>query len=396
MLSVDEAREVVRAAVRPVRETEQLALGDALGRVLAEPVLAERDDPPFDRATMDGFAVRAADLTSLPRRLDVSGEVAAGDAQLPHCDPGCALRINTGAPLPPGADTVVPVELTREEVEILEPVAQGGNIVPRGGFVRRGDEVASGRLTPERLAVCAAAGADRVAVLRRPRVAVLGTGSELTSGLSEPGDHEIRNSNGPMLLALCSGAETRDLGAVADDPEQLLAAVRRGLEADVLITTGGVSKGVRDYVPDTFAACGVRESFHRIALQPGKPVWFGEHVGGVVFGLPGNPVSALVCADLFVMPYLLACAGGEWGHALLERRARITRPIQASPKRRRVFPCLLKDDEVTPIPWRGSGDLWSAPAGNAYLVIPRDHALAAGDETVCLVPSRHAASTWSA
>ncbi len=396
MLSVDEARNVVRAAVRPVREREQLLLSKALGRVLAEPVRAERDDPPFDRATMDGFAVRAADLAALPRRLELAGEVAAGDATLPRCEAGCALRINTGAPLPPGADTVVPTELTRGEVEILEPVAEGGNIVRRGDFVRGGDEVASGRLTPERLAVCAAAGADRVTALRRPRVAVLGTGSELASGPREPGEHEIRNSNGPMLMALCSDTDTLELGTVADDPQQLQIAVQRGLEADVLITTGGVSKGVRDYVPDTFAACGVAERFHRIALQPGKPVWFGEHAGGVVFGLPGNPVSALVCADLFVLPYLQACAGGDWGEALVERRARLSAPIQASPKRRRIFPCRLQGDQVTPMPWRGSGDLWSATAANAYLVVRRDQSLAAGDEAVCLVPSRHAASTWTA
>ncbi len=388
MISVDEARAIVRARASPLPGTERIALAQALGRVLAGPVVADRDDPPFERAMMDGYAVRGDDTRGAPCALRVTGAIAAGDASLPAVRPGEAVWINTGAPLPPGADAVVPVEMTRGKVEILVAVGKGAHVLGRGALARRGETLIDGLLTPEAIGICAAAGADPVAVRRRPRVAVLATGSELDRA---PGPHQIRNSNGPTLIALLHSHEVSDLGAVADDPAATARAVRRGLESDLLVTTGGVSKGDHDLVRPALEEAGVEILFHGVALQPGKPVLFGEHAGGRVFGLPGNPASSLVCADLFVLPYLAALAGRAFDEVLSPVRARLTAPVEASPKRRRVFPCALRGGRVEPLPWRSSADLYSLARGNAYLVIEPGVPLAEGDEVTCLLPERAAA-----
>jgi len=387
VISVDEARALVRERARPLDETESLPLADAAGRVLAGTVCADRDDPPFHRSMMDGYALRAKDMGA--RTLRVVGRVAAGDARLPAVPPGCAVWINTGAPLPPETDTVVPVELTRGEVEILSPVAEGANVMRRGVLAAAGEPVADGLLTPEVLAVCAAQGADPVTVRRRPRVAVLSTGTELRDA---PGAHEIRNSNGPLLVSLLAPHyDVVDLGVSGDDPSELDAVLNEGLQADVLVTTGGVSKGELDLVRPGLLARGVEIVFHGIALQPGKPVLFGCHEKGAVFALPGNPASALVCADLFLLPYLAACAGRDFDAVLASVRRRLTAPVKASPKRRRVFPCVRRGEEVEPLPWRSSADIYTLARCNGYTVIELGRDAAAGDDVTCLVPERFAA-----
>jgi len=388
MIAIRAAREIVRRRSRPVKGTERVMLDRALGRVLAEPVRADREDPPFARAMMDGFALRASDTAQAPCKLVLTGRVAAGDDQLPVVEPGCAVRINTGAPLPPGADAVIPLERTRGEVVILGRVEAGSCIQARGSLARAGEVVAEGCLTPEKVAVCAAMGADPAPVRRRPRVAVLATGTELHPA---PGTHQIRNSNGPMLLALLRGAEPceiLDLGSVADDREALDRAVARGLEADLLLTTGGVSKGDLDYVGPALRAAGVEILFHGVALQPGKPVLFGARGSGLVLGLPGNPVSSLVCADLFALPCLAALAGRDFEALPARRRALLEAPVKASGRRERIFPCRLEGERATPLPWRSSADLFTAARGNAYLVIPSGVDLARGEVVTCLVPER--------
>lgn len=393
MITVDEARDQVRSRALPIEEMEQVPLAQATGRVLAVPVRADRDDPPFHRAMMDGYAVRAADATPVPCELNVIARIAAGDAELPEVGPGCAVWINVGAPLPPGTDAVVPVEQTRGEVVILAAVQPGDHVLPTASLAQAGEMVATGVLTPERVAVCAGVGADPVWVRRRPRVALLSTGSELQP---RPGGHQIRNSNGPMLHALLSPTyDVVDLGVVGDTSAALQAALEVGLGADVLVTTGGVSKGELDLVRPELEARGVHVVFHRIQLQPGKPMLFGEHDNGVVFALPGNPVSALVCADLFVLPYLAGRSGRSFDAVLMPTRARLSGPVQGSPKRRRVFPCVLRGDEVDPLPWRGSADLYTVTASNAYVVIEIGHHLAAGAEVTCLVPERSGAQPFS-
>ena len=259
MISVDEARAIVRGCSIALAETEAVLLSEATNRRLAGDIAADRDDPPFHRAMMDGIAVRSADLTDLPTRLELVGTVAAGDATLPEVGAGQAVRIFTGAPVPPGADSVVPVEQTDGEGEVREFHQTGQSVLRRGFFARAGDMVANGRLTPESIAVCASVGADPVHVLRRPRIAVLSTGTELAAA---PGAHEIRNSNGPMISSLLADYEVIDLGAILDEKDALLAAIRRGLEADVLVSTGGVSRGDKDFVPELLVEAGVDILFH--------------------------------------------------------------------------------------------------------------------------------------
>ncbi|HEX5135800.1 MAG TPA: molybdopterin molybdotransferase MoeA [Planctomycetota bacterium] len=393
MITIDEARDAVRQRAHAIRETEQVPLDLALHRVLAAPVRADRADPPFDRASMDGYALRADETASLPRIFNVVGRIAAGQRELPVVDPGAAAWVNTGAPIPPGADTVVPVELTRgnEQVQVMRPAAKGDNILAAGALVRPGDAVVEGVLTPERIAICAAVGALDVVVRRRPRIAVLSTGSELSD---EPEAHQIRNSNGPMLKALFARADVLDLGAVPDEAGALEAAFGRGLgEADLVVSTGGVSKGELDLVRGTLEKLGLAVHVHGVQLQPGKPFLFGTKGDKAAFGLPGNPVSALVCADLFVLPFVAARGGRAFDEVLATRRARLLGPVTASPKRRRVLPCRLSGDEAQPLPWRSSADVYALTYSNAYVTVDVGYHLAEGAEVTCLVPERSAART---
>ncbi len=388
MITIDEARDALRRQAHAIKETERIPLDLALGRVLAAPVRADRLDPPFDRAAMDGYAVRAEETASPPRSFKVVGRIAAGARELPKVDAGCAAWVNTGAPIPPGTDAVVPVEQTRGDVQTLSTVAKGENVLAAGALVRPGDAVAEGVLTPERVAICAAVGALEVTVRRRPRVAVLSTGTELSD---EPEAHQIRNSNGPMLKALLAGAEVNDLGTVRDEAGALEEALGRGLAAaDLVVTTGGVSKGELDLVRPTLEALGVKVHVHGVQLQPGKPFLFGTAGNVAVFGLPGNPVSALVCTDLFVLPFAAVRAGRGFDEVLLVRRARLTGTLAASPKRRRVLPCRLRGDLVQPLPWRSSADVYTLAHANAYVTVDIGYHLAEGAEVTVLVPERHA------
>jgi molybdenum cofactor synthesis domain-containing protein len=393
VITIDEARDAVRQRAHAIRDTERVPLDLALHRVLAAPVRADRPDPPFDRASMDGYALRADETAPAPRGFDVVGRIAAGARELPVVPPGSAAWVNTGAPIPPGTDAVVPVEQTRGEakVQVLAAVRKGENVLAAGALVQPGDSVAEGLLTPERIAICAAVGAHEVVVRRRPRIAVLSTGSELSE---EPEAHQIRNSNGPMLKALLARAEILDLGTVADDPGALEAAVARGIaEADLVVTTGGVSRGEFDLVRPTLERLGVSVHVHGVQLQPGKPFLFGTSGEKAAFGLPGNPVSAMVCADLFVLPFVAARSGRGFDEVLAARRARLTGPLTASPKRRRVLPCRLIGDEVQPLPWRSSADLYALTHSNAYVTVDIGYHLAQGAEVTCLVPERSASRT---
>jgi len=388
VITVEEARDAVRREAHAIKETELVPLDLALGRVLAAPVRADRMDPPFDRAAMDGYAVRAEETASPPRSFKVVGRIAAGARELPTVEAGCAAWVNTGAPIPPGSDAVVPVEQTRGDVQTLATVAKGENVLAAGTLIRPGDAVAEGVLTPERVAICAAVGAHQVTVRRRTRVAVLTTGSELAD---DPEAHQIRNSNGPMLKALLAGTDVIDLGTVADEAGALEEALGRALEdADIVVTTGGVSKGELDLVRPTLETLGVKVHVHGVQLQPGKPFLFGTAGNVAVFGLPGNPVSALVCTDLFVLPFAAVCGGRGFDDVLLVKRARLTGSLAASPKRRRVFPCRLRGDLVQPLPWRSSADVYTLSHANAYVTVDIGYHLAEGAEVTVLLPERHA------
>ena len=314
LLTFEEAQERVLGLARPLA-SEPVPIAEAGGRVTAEDVYARIDLPPFASSAMDGFAVRAADL---PGTLRIGGESAAGRSFDEELEPGCAVAISTGAVVPEGADAVVPVEdvvRSDNEVEISQPVKPGAHIRPQGGDVATGELVApaGATLTPGRLAAVAASGIAELRCARRPRVAVLATGTELVDpgGVLKPG--QIYETNGLMLSAAldAAGAEILAEPPVADDEEALRAALGRGLDADVLVTSGGVSVGEHDLVRAVERELGLEEVFWRVSIKPGKPVSFGvmPEVGTLVFGLPGNPVSALVGCELFVKPALRALQG---------------------------------------------------------------------------------------
>ena len=389
MHSVDEARALLRGVVTPIGETEEVALAVASGRWLVDAVVADRDDPPFDKALMDGYALRAAET---PGTLRQTARIEAGQDAIDPIEPGTCAWINTGGPVPPGADAVARVEWTHEGdagIEIDRAVPRGEAVLPRADLVRAGDELCSGRLDPERIAVCASAGLDPVRVLRRPVVAVIATGNELAA---TPGPHDIRNSNGPLLVSLLQPyADVVDLGVVGDEIEATRAAFEIGLAYDVLVTTGGVSRGDLDLVRPALESLGGEVLLHGVALQPGKPFLCARRGDSFAFGLPGNPASALVCADLFVLPFLVALQGGSFDATPARREGVLSAPVKASAQRRRVFPCVREGDRIHPLPFRSSADLYTLPRANAYLVIEPGVDLAEGARATCLVPERFAA-----
>ncbi len=312
LLSITEALELVLGRAQ-VLESEDVALDAAAGRVLAEPAVAAVDLPPFPASAMDGFAIRAADA---PATLPIVARVAAGRPVAQELAAGEAMGISTGGVVPAGADSVVPIEDVEERDDVLivpGEVVEGANVRSRGGDLRAGDLVvkAGVRLGPVHLGALAAAGVATVGVSRYPRVVLAVTGTELRSSGEKLGRGEIYDANGVILAAQIrsTGATVERLPPVRDDAESTRAAIARGLEADVLITSGGVSVGVHDLVRTIEAELGVEELFWRVAVRPGKPVAFGVRGRTLVFGLPGNPVSSLVGFELFVRPALLAMQG---------------------------------------------------------------------------------------
>jgi molybdopterin molybdotransferase len=312
LLSLEEAQRRIleRVVLLP---SERVPLVAAAGRVLAEPAAARVDLPPFDSSAMDGFAVRSADT---PGRLPVVARIAAGRPAPRELQEGEAMAIATGGVVPRGADAVIPIEYVVDhdnEVEIREPVDSGANVRPRGGDVRSGETmVAAGtRLAAAQIGALAAAGVADITSARRPHAAVLATGSELRPPGSELRPGEIYDANGVILATqlASAGAEVERLEPVADDEAAHRRALEGGLRADVLVSSGGVSVGPHDLVRSVGAELGVEEVLWGVAVKPGKPLWFGVRDRTLVFGVPGNPVSALVCFELFVRPAVLALQG---------------------------------------------------------------------------------------
>ena len=312
LLSIDDALALIEAHVTPL-PVEEVALEHAYGRYIAQELRAAIDLPPFASSAMDGYALRAEDA---PGRLTVVGESSAGSPYLGGLRPGEAIAISTGAVVPAQADVVVPIEDVSsdgEQIELASPVLPGSFVRNRGSDMERGDRILDPgtRLGSAQIGAAAAVGLATLPCRRRPSVAVLTTGSELRRPGEPLAQGEIYDANGPMLTAalLTSGAGVEHIPAAADTSEAHRMALVQALEHDVVISSGGVSVGAHDLVRSVGRELGVSEVFWRIALRPGKPLAFGVRGSMLVFGLPGNPVSSLVCFELFVRPALLALQG---------------------------------------------------------------------------------------
>ena len=386
--------------------TESLPLLDAVGRVLAEPVLADRDQPPFPRSTRDGFAASAADWRE--GGLAVLGLLRAGETwENGPVEPGTCVEIMTGAPVPPGADSVVMIEHIERSGDTVaiaagsrRVVEAGANIVPAGAEAKSGSVLLprGARITAHGVAVAAACGYASVSVFTKPRVAILSTGDELVGVAETPLQHQIRNSNSYTLAA-----QVRALGGVpvlakpvADDAGALVAAIRNASEVcDLLLLSGGVSMGKYDLVEPALAALGGTFHFTGARIEPCKPVVFGSMVVSTAnqplpfFGLPGNPVSTIVCFSLFVAP-LLAALAGETAYEPRFVQARLDAALRAKPGLTRFLPALLthriEQPSVEVIAWQGSGDLASTARANCFLVAPdAETDLAAGSNVTVLL-----------
>lgn len=390
MIAFAEALARVLEATTPMPACT-VALEDAVSRVLAEDVRADMPFPGFDTTAMDGWAVRAADVSRAPTLLAAAGASGAGavPGALP---PASAWKVMTGAPMPPGSDAVVPVE----DAAAVVGGAVRLDAVPRpGAHVRRRGEVfetgtlllaAGRRLTPSDLVLAAAAGRETLRVARALRAGVLVTGDELVPPGTRPGPGQLRNTNGPLLLAALgrAGAEAVSLGVAPDDEAALARTLKRALAAglDVLLTTGGVSAGDFDYVGQALAAEGARVRFHKVSIRPARPVLFATKGPVLVFGLPGNPVSAAVAFDFLVRPALRAAAG------LLPPLpepvpARLTAPVRNRGPRLTFYPARLAWDEgclaAEPLPTRGSHDVLNHARADAFLELAPESTWDAGD-----------------
>ena len=390
MLTVAQAFEHLLATVLPC-ELSEVPLERSLGLCLGRDATSPCDSPPFDKSAMDGYAVRSSDLVHGYAVLQVVEVITAGRVPSRTIGPGEAAQIMTGAPLPRGADTVIKVEETQRNGDVVLIATKhdkaGSNVITRGTSVRIGDRVLSAGLilNGSRIGALAELGQSTAVVRRRPCVAILATGDELVPVGEIPGPGQIRNSNAVMLAAQIesAGGTAISLGIARDDHDDLFTKIQQGLQSDLFVLSGGVSAGTLDLIPSLLQEAGVKEVFHKVEMKPGKPVWFGirpaipqtDSKTCFVFGLPGNPVSSLVCCELFVRTAIRQFMGIEPAipqsiSAILEQEhtTHLDRPT--------YHPATLTWRDQRPmvslVKWHGSADLCGTVAANAMVLLPSE------------------------
>ena len=414
MIDVAEALlRIQRAAV--VVQPRRVRIEDAVGLRLQEDVISDTDSPPWHRSMMDGFAVISKDFVHSSDckqavTLKVVAKVGAGETTATVLKRDQCIRIMTGAPMPAGADAVIPIERAvsgtsnaqaGEQVSVQDPHFRcGQHVSEKGSFFRAGQTVIHHGVELElvHIGLAAEVGASHVVAIAPPRVSIITTGNELVTSSQVPAGGQIRNTNGPMLSAavVSCGAEPIPMGIASDHPEPLRALIAQGLAADILLLSGGVSTGDYDLVPKTLENLGVECVFHKVCLKPGKPIWFGvlqrpAASPTLVFGLPGNPVSTLVCFELFVRPALEKISGKSLVPKDRDQQtARLTNSVQGSRDRPVYHPCQLEVGKsgllAKTLPWGGSADLLALSLANGLLVVPKECGGFVQGEVVQVIP----------
>jgi molybdopterin molybdotransferase len=401
MLTFEQARQrvmEVAARHRPALETETGQLSQVLGRVLAQEVIADRDYPPFDRSTRDGYALRAVEAPKPGASFAVTGEIKAGDTFAGDVAAGQCVQIMTGAAVPQGADAVVMLEHVLREgnrITTQRAAAKGQNIVVRGSEAKAGQVLLrpGTRLGYAELALLAQVGRPDATVYRRPRVSILSTGDEVMEIDQTPGPFQIRNSNTVSLAAqvALAGGEPVPLFNAPDKEKVLRHAMETGLSADVLVLSGGVSMGKYDLVEKVLKELGAEFFFDAVEIRPGRPAVFGLCRGKLVFGLPGNPVSTMVTFELFVVPALDILSGAA-PRALPLFKARLAAPVKQKAALTHFLPAVVEwpggEPLVRELPWQGSGDIVALVQANAFLVVPQSKLEWAAGDWVDVLPRR--------
>jgi molybdopterin molybdotransferase len=400
MLSFEEAREKVIAAVRALRgslASETIELSRACGRVLAQPIAADRDYPPFDRSIRDGFALRADDAVP-GATLHCIGEIKAGSGFDGVVGAGQCVQIMTGAAVPAGADAVVMIEhvsIDGDRIILSRSATRGQSIVLRGkeALARQQLLAAGVRLGYAEMALAGQVGSHHVTVFKRPRAAILSTGDEVVDVSANPGPLQVRNGNSLALetLAVLTGAEGESLGNAPDEKKELRSRIERGLEADLLIISGGVSMGKYDLVEMVLGELGTQFVYDSVAIRPGRPAVFGVCRGKPVFGLPGNPVSTMVTFELFVVPAIDVLSGAE-PRPLPIFRARLAHALQERSELTHFLPARVQtvrgEPEVSVLPWQGSGDVVTLAESNALLIVSPEKLKWDAGEMAIVLPRR--------
>jgi molybdopterin molybdotransferase len=399
LVPFDEARDLIAARMAEgltLPPTETVPLAEALERVVASDTVADRDYPPFNRSTRDGYAVVASDVADPPVTLDVIGETRAGEASQFRIEPGQTVQIMTGAPGPEGADSVVMQEYAERDgdrVTLDRGVASGKNLIFRGSETRRGEVVLSAGAVlgyPE-VALLGSVGCAEVEVHGRPEVAILSTGDEVLPIDATPEPYQIRNSNAYSLAAQVrrAGGEPRILPIAPDTQERTRELIEQGLEADLLLLSGGASVGKYDYVASALRDLGAEFFLTGVAIQPGKPLVFAKVGGKPVFGLPGNPISTMVTFELFARVAVDLLAGRKASRMVFSG-ARLAKDFKHKPALTRFLPATLTGDygdvTVDPVQWQGSGDLVALARADCFLVATPDRESWKAGEWISILP----------